>query len=248
MIETGYKSDKGLTRDHNEDAFVVVPEQNVFVVADGVGGANAGEVASSTAVSDLKEMLSSAPITECPDDQLGDYMKKCIDFINDDVFDKSAASVERNGMATTLVICHVRGTRAYTVNVGDSRAYLKRGGQLYQLTEDHTYVQSLVKLGVITRDEARVHTKGHYITRAMGAEENVEADYYQTELEDGDVIILCTDGLYNEVSEERINQMINTAAGMQDLADRLVDEANLSGGMDNITVVCMKYEGGSDEQ
>ena len=151
-------------------------------------------------------------------------------------------------MATTLVICHVRGTKAYTVNVGDSRAYLKRGGQLYQLTEDHTYVQSLVRLGVITRDEAKVHTKGHYITRAMGAEENVEADYYQTELEEGDVIILCTDGLYNEVSEERINQMINTAAGMQDLAERMVDEANLSGGSDNITVICIKYEGGPHEQ
>ena len=248
MIETGYKSDKGLTRDHNEDAFVVVPEQNVFVVADGVGGANAGEVASSTAVSDLEALLESDPITGYTDDRLGDYMKKCIDSINNDVFDKSVASAERNGMATTLVICHVRGTKAYTVNVGDSRAYLKRGGQLYQLTEDHTYVQSLVRLGVITRDEAKVHTKGHYITRAMGAEENVEADYYQTELEEGDVIILCTDGLYNEVSEERINQMINTAAGMQDLAERMVDEANLSGGSDNITVICIKYEGGPHEQ
>ncbi|MCI2062578.1 MAG: Stp1/IreP family PP2C-type Ser/Thr phosphatase [Eubacteriaceae bacterium] len=250
MIEVGQKSDKGRLRSNNEDSLITIPEQNVFGVADGVGGNNAGEVASSTAVRDLAQYLETHPISDCGDEnELGAYLKECIDRINSDVFLLGRNDSRHKGMATTFVMCYIRDLTAYVVNVGDSRAYIRRGSELFQITEDHTYVNSLVKLGVISRDEARSHTKGNVITRAMGAEADVEADFYNTGIEDGDTILLCTDGLYGEVEDEKINEIMDNTENMDELAENLVNAANEAGGKDNITVVCLKItERRQDEQ
>lgn len=250
MIETGCRTDKGKRRENNEDSFMVFSEQNVFAVSDGVGGSNAGEIASSTVTDGIRAYIEAEPISKCRDEkELGAYLQKCVEVMNGKLFRLAGEDQRRSGMATTLVACYIREQKAYVVNVGDSRAYIRRGSDLFQVTEDHTYVNSLVKLGVITRDEAKVHTKGNVITRAMGAEEDVEPDFYQTDLEDGDIILLCSDGLYGEVDDDNINRIIGEENSMDKLADRLVRAANDAGGRDNITVICLRIgERSTDEQ
>ena len=239
MIEAGFESDKGKTRELNEDACLVVPQEQFYVVCDGVGGSNCGEVASRTAVSCIAEYVRKNRFSDIKDEtELAVKLEECVNEVNDSIRSIAKEFRDSRGMATTLVICYIRGQKAYFVNIGDSRAYIKRGS-LLQITEDHSYVNTLIKLGVIGPDEAKSHERGNVITRALGAEDSVRPDYYQTDLEEGDVIILCTDGLYNEVSEEQIDGMIETRPDMKTLAKDLVDAANEAGGKDNITVVCL---------
>ncbi|MEG0156870.1 MAG: SpoIIE family protein phosphatase, partial [Anaerovoracaceae bacterium] len=179
---------------------------------------------------------------------LGEYFKKAIQRANGDILELSKEKKENRGMATTFLMCYLVEDKAYFINVGDSRAYLFRENELFQLTEDHTYVNSLVKLGVITQEEAKDHKKGHVITRALGAEKFINADFYQTNLVEGDVLLLCTDGLYGEVPEEELCKMIIKEKNMSKLAKLLVNEANELGGRDNITVVCLKVAGGNKDE
>ena len=241
MIEAGFESDKGIVRDQNEDACLILPSEHVYVVADGVGGNNSGEYASKMAVSCVADYVRENQLAQMEDEvDLADYLKKCISEVNSNIFATSKELVESRGMATTLVICFIREDKAYFVNIGDSRAYIKRGSSIFQVTEDHSYVNTLVKMGVITPDEAKDHERGNIITRAIGAEKTVQGDFYQTDLEENDVIILCTDGLYNEVSEEKMSRYIEEHESMKELASCLVQAANDAGGKDNITVVCLR--------
>lgn len=250
MTEAGFDSDKGRMRDHNEDSCLILPSQQIYVVADGVGGNNSGEYASRMAVSCVADFIREKDLSEAADfDQLCDLFKECVDEVNRAVFATAREFEESRGMATTLVICFIREDKAYFVNIGDSRAYIKRGGELIQVTQDHSYVNTLLKMGVITRDEAIGHERGNIITRAIGAEASVEADYYQQDLADGDVILLCTDGLHNEVSEEEMINIIDESGSMKELAPALVGKANEAGGKDNITVVCLRVRReAADEQ
>ena len=250
MIEAGLASDKGKVRENNEDACLVLPADQVYVVADGVGGNNSGEYASKTAVTSVAEFIRENDLSNVSDENdLAVLLRQCINEVNKTIFTTARELPESKGMATTLVICLIRNEKAYFVNIGDSRAYLKRGSSIFQVTEDHSYVNTLLKMGVITRDEAKDHVRGNIITRAIGAEANVQGDLYQTDLEEGDVIVLCTDGLHNEVGEEKMNKIIESEKGMKELAEELVDVANDAGGADNVTVVCLKYrKGARDEQ
>lgn len=250
MTEAGFESDKGRMRDHNEDACLILPSQQIYVVADGVGGNNSGEYASRMAVSCVADFIREKDLDKAADfNQLCALFKECIDEVNRAIFTTAREFEESRGMATTLVLCFIREDRAYFVNIGDSRAYIKRGDELIQVTQDHSYVNTLLKMGVITRAEAVGHERGNIITRAIGAEANVEADYYQKELADGDVIILCTDGLHNEVSEEEMIRITGEKESMKELAPALVAKANEAGGKDNITVVCLRVRReAADEQ
>ncbi|MGI6721794.1 MAG: Stp1/IreP family PP2C-type Ser/Thr phosphatase [Anaerovoracaceae bacterium] len=252
MIKSGFKTDRGRQRDHNEDACLTMDEAHVYMVADGVGGNTAGELASSTAVSYVADFVRNNPLDEVVNvEELGKILHICLQGVNETIIKLTRDHPEFTGMATTLVLCYIRGKTAYFVNVGDSRAYIQRGSTLFQITEDHSYVNTLVKLGVITRDEARGHRKGNVITKAMGAGDQVEADFYQTGIEDGDILLLCTDGLYGELKEKYVSDMIRDNSDMQVLADLLVDKANEAGGKDNITAVCIDIEsvteGGNNE-
>lgn len=248
MVFVGFQSDKGKSRTNNEDACFVLPKENVYIIADGVGGNNAGEVASKTAVTKVAEYIKANPIEESWDgDRLKKYLNACVNDVNDSILAVAEQFPENSGMATTLIICYVGDSKAYFVNIGDSRAYIFRKDELFQLTEDHTYVNTLIKMGAITQEEAKSHRGGHVITKAMGAEKNVEADYYQTDILEGDVVILCTDGLYGEISEEEMCRMIHGEKDMSILAKSLVAAANKAGGSDNITVVCLKLTGGIDK-
>lgn len=245
MIDAGFKSDKGRVREQNEDACLILPVQQVYVVADGVGGNNSGEYASKMAVSCVADFIRENHFADVKgDNELAALLRKCIREVNRTIYQTSMELPESRGMATTLVLCFIREERAYFVNIGDSRAYIKRGSSIFQVTEDHSYVNTLLKLGVITRDEAKDHARGNIITRAIGAEASVQGDLYQTDLEDGDVIILCTDGLHNELSEDMMTKIIeaNTAGldSMNKMASDLVSAANDAGGRDNVTVICLK--------
>ncbi|MEA4923391.1 MAG: Stp1/IreP family PP2C-type Ser/Thr phosphatase [Eubacteriaceae bacterium] len=250
MLESGAKTDKGNHRGHNEDACLIMEKEQVYIVADGVGGNRAGELASRTAVNEVADFLRRNRIDKTDDrDELARILTGCVKHANDSILKLGDKYPENKGMATTLVICIIKKDKAYFVNVGDSRAYIRRGSELFQLTEDHSYVNSLIKLGVITRDEAADRSDGNVITKAIGAEKEVEADYYQTNITEGDVLILCTDGLYGEVKEKDINECITENTDMEKLACRLVDKANEAGGRDNISVVCIKItvKGGKNE-
>lgn len=242
MLQIGFKTHKGQVRSHNEDACFIIPEYSIFVVADGVGGNSGGEVASRTAVYEITQFVHGDPLAEnASAAQIKSYFTECLSNVNDMIYRKADRSSDNSGMATTVVVCCIRGGYAYIAHVGDSRAYICRNGALTQITEDHTYVNALVKAGIITAEEAADHEQRHMITRALGAEETVSPDFKQVEIRENDIILLCTDGLFGEVEEPLITEILSSSRHtMSEMASLLVDEANKSGGADNITVICLK--------
>ena len=179
---------------------------------------------------------------------IGDLFDTCLARANDSVVKAGREQPENRGMATTLVLCHVREDKAYFANVGDSRAYLYADGQLLQITEDHSYVNALIRMGVLTEEEAKHHKRGHVITKAIGAELTVEGDQYDVEIREGDILLLCTDGLYGELSKEDMIEILQDDQDMQVLTERLVDRANEHGGRDNITAITVKVQGGNQNE
>ncbi len=245
MIIAGFESDKGKIRDNNEDCCLAMPKEQIYMVADGVGGNRSGEVASKMAVNRLKEIFAQGTLGSLASgDKIREYLQKSINQVNTDILTLGEENKKNKGMATTLVICYVRGATAYIVNVGDSRAYLLRNRKLVQLTEDHTYHNAVIK-GIIEEEKSGFQKNmDHAIFRALGAENSVEGDIYETKVRPGDVILLCTDGLYGEMSCEEIETMMNRETTMSMMAKQLVATANLAGGHDNITAVCLKITGG----
>ena len=240
-MEVGFKSDKGIRRANNEDAcFVLLPDK-VYVVADGVGGGNSGEIASRTAVNEIANYIINNPIRECADKyELVNYLQNCFENANKKIFDMANHYRENTGMATTAVVVYIRSNRAFITNIGDSRAYLFRDGSLAQLTEDHTYVNTLVKAGILSKEEADIDERKNVITRALGAEETVEPDFFQVEIFKDDIFIICTDGLYDEVENPELIEVLSTRQTMSDMSKDLINRANINGGHDNITVICLR--------
>ena len=246
MIRVGFKSDAGMKRNKNEDACFIMPNEQVYMVADGVGGENTGERASGMVVTSIAQNVKKSKLVKLKsEDEICRELNLFIEKANNEIREYAFNHTECFGMATTVVVCYVKENVAYFANAGDSRGYIYRKGQLYQVTEDHSYVNFLVKKGLISPKEAETHENRNKITKAVGAEATVEADYYQTEILDGDIILLCSDGLYGELSQEKIIALIKEEENMSSLAEKLVIEANAHGGRDNITVVCLKVEGGS---
>lgn len=241
MTQIGFKSNAGVVREKNEDACFVIPSHDVYVVADGVGGNNAGEIASRTAVQGVAEYVVERSLDDCEtDEEVCSYFIDCLARVNGEVYRLGHQYRENRGMATTVVIAYLRDGKAYIANVGDSRAYLMRDGSLEKLTEDHTYVNELLKSGVITEEEAETHMQRNVITRAIGAEPFVKSDFYRVPIEEGDILMLCSDGLYGEVEEQQLTEILMTDETMTNVCQMLVDAAIEGGGRDNITVVCLK--------
>lgn len=244
MISVGFKTDKGSVRSGNEDSIFVMPDQQLYIVADGVGGHNSGELASRMAVGYMAQYVALNPLSSVTSKgDLKKYFSDCFSGANELIYGKSVAEKGNTGMATTAVLCYLGGGDCYVVNVGDSRAYLVRDGVMRQLTEDHTLVQDMLRSGLLTKEEAVSHPDRNMITKALGGEASVAPDFYRFETYPGDVIIMCTDGLYSEVSAERMLELAAGAGTMHRLAKNLVDEANGAGGKDNISVVCIRIGG-----
>ena len=240
-MEVGFKTDKGMKRQNNEDAcFVMLPEK-VFLVADGVGGGNAGEIASRTAVSEIASYISNNPIKNATNKYaIVNYFQDAIEKANSKIYEMAVKYQENKGMATTLVAVYFNEGKAYIANVGDSRVYIFRDDEFLQLTEDHTYVNTLVKAGILTEAQAAVDSRKNIITKALGADVTVEPDFFQVDVSCGDVLILCTDGLYDEVSEEELIGVIESDVSMSILCNQLIEIANTNGGHDNITLISLR--------
>lgn len=241
MTQVGFKTDKGKKRGSNEDSLFIMAEQNIFIVADGVGGHNSGKLASLTAVNKICDFINSHPIHLVNDEKkLKNYFLQCLREANEVIYNIANTTIENAGMATTAVILYIYDGQAYLVNIGDSRAYIIRDKQISQITEDHTYVNELYKEGKITRAEAEIHPQKNMITRAIGGDENIIPDFFRLKVYKNDILILCTDGLHGEVSSEEICSIATKASSMDDMSSALIDLANSNGGNDNITVICIK--------
>jgi protein phosphatase len=228
----------GQIRDGNEDNFVAI--EGLYFVADGMGGHSAGEVASEIAVRILQEVYTDPKVRVSSPGLLAD----AISTANTAIFMEAMHDSSKTGMGTTLTglaVTNGPDNQIVVANVGDSRTYLWRHGELRQVTKDHSHVQTLVDRGAITRAEARVHFQRNIVLRAMGIESWVDIDTFPMTVEDGDRYIMCSDGLVDEADDDEIETEIRLSVSVQDLADRLVDLANRNGGRDNITVVVVDF-------
>ncbi len=238
--DTIAKTDTGRQRRENEDS--ALAQAPVFVVADGMGGAQAGEVASRIAVEAFAQGL---PASGTPEQRLVTRVQEA----NRQIFDVSRSERERAGMGTTLTAAYLDDSNLTIAHVGDSRAYLFRGGSLKRLTQDHSLVDELVRRGKLTEEQAAEHPQRSIITRALGPEPEVEVDTWTYPVRAGDVLMLCSDGLTSMVSEERVKEILGSSDSLNSAAQGLIDEANSAGGRDNITVVLFRVEdveGGKD--
>ena len=240
-VQLGFNSNTGLVRELNEDSFFTIPAENIYMVADGVGGGKSGDLASETAVEEMALFVRDNDINEIETSAgIRRYFDRCVRNANAVVYKLAMSDEDNFGMATTIVLVYIRDHKAYFMNIGDSRAYILRQGKLTQITEDHTYVNTLVKCGEITEEDAKTHMQRNIITRALGADQDVLPDFYEENLEEGDIILLCSDGLYGDVSEEDIIEILENDQAMQDTCQTLIEKALEGGGHDNITAVCLK--------
>ncbi|MBQ8506106.1 MAG: Stp1/IreP family PP2C-type Ser/Thr phosphatase [Clostridia bacterium] len=226
------RTDIGKVRSLNEDAYYLPREGECFcAIADGMGGHNAGEVASAMAVD-----VFSGELRACASIQ-GVAMREAVEKANAAVFSRSISAAEFSGMGTTFTALAVNGENVHIAHVGDSRAYLIRNGCIMCLTLDHTLVQEMVLQGLITPREAKYHPKRNYITRALGTDGSVEVDLIQIELQAGDVFFLCTDGLSNHVEDRAILEITQGEGSWEEKLGKLIQRALDDGGSDNITAM-----------
>lgn len=229
------KSDVGLVRETNEDSYEFLPP-HLFVVADGMGGHAAGEIASNVAVQTIKEYFTQNCLTDDPHR----ILEKAIMQANTIVYEMAASKNDCAGMGTTLTAVYVTDTKIYWGHVGDSRIYLYRNNELSQLTNDHSLVWELVQNGNITKEEASVHPQRNMLTQAVGTSSNIKVDTGVTEWNTGDILLLCTDGLTNMVSEQTICSLLSLQPLTESVVSMLVEQANNAGGLDNITVILVR--------
>ena len=243
MIEFFAKTDIGKVRKENQDAWWAYSDEEhgefAIVVCDGMGGANAGSIASALAAESflmhIQECMQAAERV-APDKILRD----AVAYANARVFDRAFQDDECQGMGTTLVAVLILGTTVTVVNVGDSRAYLlKPGGELECITNDHSYVAEMVRKGRLTKEQARTHPKRNIITRALGAELYVESDVFPVKLEQGDTLLLCSDGLTNEVSEDELAQFMSGLEA-ENCCSSLIELALDRGAPDNVTAAVIR--------
>jgi len=231
-IRVGARSDIGLARVRNEDSYLV--KEPLFAVADGLGGHKGGNVASSMA---LQLIESTAAADE---DNLGRLVER-IKEANRQVLERGETDKDLRGMGTTITALLAADGKAHVAHVGDSRAYRLRDGTFQQLTEDHTLVQRMVREGKLSEEEAAAHPQRSVVTRALGMDEDVPVDQLTLDVQEGDRVLLCTDGLTSMVGRERIKEILESEAEPQAACDRLIDAANRAGGDDNITVIVVDF-------
>jgi PPM family protein phosphatase len=235
----GAASDRGRIREGNEDSYVA--SGSLAAVADGMGGAQAGEVASATAADELRGLQDGGPWRT--DRSAGDALKEAVLEANRRIREMAAGDKSLEGMGTTVTALLEDGDVVHLAHVGDSRAYLLRGGELSQLTEDHTLVQELVKQGKLRPEDAKRHPQGSIITRALGADADLQVDTATFKIVPGDRLLLCTDGLTAVVDPATIRNVLLRTRDAQQAAERLVAMANEQGGPDNVTVVVLDSGG-----
>lgn len=245
-MKYGGKTDVGLKRTNNQDSYAVFSKEGYFcaIVCDGMGGAKGGNIASGLAVKSFASVIKKAFSMRNADDYgesaIRMLLKSAVNEANDAVYQRSLTDPELEGMGTTIVAVLVCLCGTFAVNVGDSRIYCQFDGSIRQVSKDHSFVQYLVEKGEIRPEEASNHPNKNIILRALGVNEHVEGDYYR--IDSYDRILLCTDGLTNHVDNERIGEIMSGSymakpPSYKARVDKLIEEANAGGGLDNITAV-----------
>lgn len=243
-------TDVGMRRAVNQDNFIIKKySDNVItaVVCDGMGGVSGGSIASAIAAESFQKELDNCESTyrlfaNLSDEEMEHILISAAEEANHAVYKAGKADSSLNGMGTTLVGCIAMPRRIYTVNVGDSRMYMNAGDGLFQITHDHSYVQYLVDMGKMSKEEARASRNKNLITRAVGTERTVDVDFFITEYDGDAVLLLCSDGLTNHVEEAKLEKIMNGAyskEGIQEACEKLISCANSRGGTDNITAVAI---------
>lgn len=228
-------TDVGRVRSHNEDAIIADPP--LFAVADGLGGHEAGEIASQIAIETLRDHAPRKPDANA--------LARAVRAANAEVIRAAREGVGRSGMGTTITAAIVDGTRIVIAQVGDSRAYLLRAGRLTRITDDHSMVADLIRTGQLTEEESRVHPNRSVITRALGTDPNMFADTFEVDGEPGDRLLLCSDGLTTMLTDDVITEKLGGYRDPATAARELIDAANEEGGQDNVSVVVVDIEGAS---
>jgi len=245
LVMTG-RTDTGMVREHNEDCFLIMPENGFALLADGMGGHLAGEVASAMAVDQVAQhLMNSLPAGKSrkkkhdpsPDSAL---LTDAIKAANRAIHESSIHRPEQAGMGTTIVAVTFRNNHLTVAHVGDSRLYRYRDGQLSQVTEDHSMVQELLRRGLITPEEARTSANKNLVTRALGVDPVVEVDVREQPVEKGDLYLLCSDGLNDVLTDEEIAAVIAASDDLEAVTGNLVSEVNARGGPDNVSIVLVR--------
>jgi len=242
MYAAGF-TDKGQTRSQNQDAIFVCcdtlgPLPNLFILADGMGGHNAGEIASARAVDYIADYIRNFKAAEFvqPDNFL-DLLVSAVQEANSKIYKMSEDNPEMQGMGTTIIVCTVYDKKIIMVHVGDSRAYVVAPTHITQITEDHTYVEEMIQAGELTSEEANIHPNRHVITRALGISGPLEADGIVRPLSDTTTVVLCSDGLSDMLDDDAIKGIVEDEGFVEHRTKHLIEEANLRGGHDNISAI-----------
>lgn len=235
-LSFGSRTDVGYVRDHNEDSLIIIPP--LFAVADGMGGHEAGEIASEITVNTLAELVPSHLDAE--------GLTAAVEAANYNVIKAPRQGIGRDGMGTTLTAAMLEGERLLIAQVGDSRAYLLHKGNLQQITRDHSLMADLIEAGQLTPEEARYHPNRSVITRAIGSDIHMRPDIYELNVCAGDRLLICSDGLSSMVSDQEIASIMRSHSNPQHCADELVSAALENGGADNVTVIVADVAGFSE--
>jgi len=239
-ISCAGNTDVGVVRSGNEDSFLLNCAGGLFIVADGMGGHAAGEVASEMAVQIVSTELGS--LRGLSDAEAASRMRSAIRKANAAIFDRTLAEHDKRGMGTTATVMVLFSRRYLIGQVGDSRAYLLREGDLLQLTKDHSYVQEQVDAGLLTPEQARTHPYSNVITRCVGANEDVAPDIYFGNLERGDVVLLASDGLTGMLEDQQLATIMSAEENPETCVNTMIADANRRGGLDNITAIVIRVD------
>lgn len=236
----------GMQRENNEDAIFLSDDsgsmKDIYVVADGMGGHNAGEVASNGAIEAFQEYLERNREKLNADEDIFDMLVGAVTYANSVIYQKAQELQQYAGMGTTFTAVAIRDSKLYIVHVGDSRLYVYRSGVLKQMTKDHSYVMEMVKWGKMTLEEAKNHPSRNVITRALGTAETVEIDTVIEQLYNHDIVLLCSDGLSGMLTAADMEAILAENRSLKEAVEKLVQCANEKGGSDNISVILLKQE------
>lgn len=253
-VKSSGQTDTGLLRTHNEDYFRIDDARGLYVVADGMGGHNHGEVASRIAVEAMTQVgtddSADNGLSSGPDGSLREHSKRLkgsIHLAHDQVLQAIRQDGSLLGMGTTVVGISLDDDVAAIAHVGDSRAYRIRNGHMELLTQDHTWVNEQVVAGYLSEEQAKSHPLKNVVTRALGGDSEVVVDVLETRLRDGDLFLLCSDGLTTMLSDLEIHERVLQDEPIETICQQLIADANARGGFDNVTVVMLEIDGGSDE-
>jgi protein phosphatase len=240
---SGVMTDVGMVRDNNQDSYFVPVNEDIplFVVADGMGGHKAGEIASNMAINIIKDTFLKLKILPMDEISITKLIEQSIKEANEKIYLRSIEKEAYSGMGTTVTLAYIINRKLCIGHVGDSRAYLFKDENLIQITEDHSLVNELVKNGSITLEEAKTHPQRNIITRAVGTSETIEMDIVVREYEEGNILLLCSDGLTSMVKDSQIQDILSKEKNIQKACENLVSLSNDNGGYDNTTVIAIKF-------